>query len=92
MERRVLESPPLAGVVLRYGHLYGPGTGAVVATAPRALHIDAAAWATVLAVERAEPGIYSIADPSPHLNTGKARTKLDWSADCGPPVIPRLTS
>jgi nucleoside-diphosphate-sugar epimerase len=92
LERRVLESPPLAGVVLRYGHLYGPGTGADVATAPPALHIDAAAWATVLAVERAEPGIYNIADPSPQLDTGKARTKLDWSADCGPLVIPGRTS
>lgn len=81
LERRVLESPPLAGVVLRYGHLYGPGTGADAATAPPSLHIDAAAWATALAVERAEPGAYNIADPSAQLDTGKARTKLDWSAD-----------
>jgi nucleoside-diphosphate-sugar epimerase len=81
LERQVLESPPLAGVVLRYGHLYGSGTGAEVATAPPSLHIDAAAWATVLAVERAEPGIYNIADPGTHLDTSKARTKLDWSAD-----------
>jgi nucleoside-diphosphate-sugar epimerase len=78
LERRVLESP-LAGVVLRYGRLYGPGTGAEVAAAP-AVHIDAAAWATVLAVERAEPGIYNIADPGPQLDTGKAQTQLDWSA------------
>ena len=80
LERRVLESPPLAGVVLRYGRLYGPGTGAEVAAAP-SVHIDAAAWATVLAVERAAPGIYNIADPGPQLDTGKAQTKLDWSAD-----------
>jgi nucleoside-diphosphate-sugar epimerase len=26
LERQTLESPPLAGVVLRYGYLYGPGT------------------------------------------------------------------
>jgi hypothetical protein len=31
LERLVLSSPPIAGVVLRYGHLYGPGTGAEVA-------------------------------------------------------------
>jgi nucleoside-diphosphate-sugar epimerase len=80
LERRVLESPPLAGVVLRYGRLYGPGTGAEVAAAP-SVHVDAAAWATVLAVERAAPGIYNIADPGPQLDTGKAQTKLDWSAD-----------
>ena len=81
LERSVLESQPLAGVVLRYGHLYGPTTGADAATAPPSVHIDAATWATVLAVERAEPGIYNIADPSPQLDTGKACTKLDWSAD-----------
>jgi nucleoside-diphosphate-sugar epimerase len=80
LERRVLGSPPLVGVVLRYGRLYGPGTGAEVAAAP-SVHIDAAAWATVLAVERAEPGPYNIADPGPQLDTGKAQTQLDWSAD-----------
>jgi nucleoside-diphosphate-sugar epimerase len=79
LERCVLGSPPLAGVVLRYGRFYGPGTGVEVAAAP-AVHIDAAAWATVLAVERAEPGIYNIADPGPQLDTGRARTTLDWSA------------
>jgi nucleoside-diphosphate-sugar epimerase len=78
LEQRVLESP-LAGVVLRYGRFYGPGTGAEVAAAP-SVHIDAAAWATVLAVERAQPGIYNIADPCSQLDTGKAQTELDWSA------------
>jgi nucleoside-diphosphate-sugar epimerase len=81
LERRVLGSPPLAGVVLRYGHLYGPGTGADSASALPSLHIDAAAWAAVLAIERGEPGIYNIADPGPQLDTAKARAKLDWSAD-----------
>jgi len=80
LERHVLDSPPLAGIVLRYGRFYGPGTGAEVAAAP-SVHIDAAAWATVLAVERAEPGIYNIADPGLQLDTGKAQAKLDWSAD-----------
>jgi nucleoside-diphosphate-sugar epimerase len=79
LERWVLESPPLAGVVLRYGRFYGPGTGAEVAPAP-SVHIDAAAWATVLAVERAEPGLYNIADPGPQVDTGKAQTQLGWSA------------
>lgn len=83
LERRVLGSPPLAGIVLRYGRLYGPGTGADSASAP-SLHVDAAAWAAVLAVERGEPGIYNIADPGPQLDTSKARTQLDWSADWRP--------
>jgi nucleoside-diphosphate-sugar epimerase len=77
----VLESPPLVGVVLRYGRFYGPGTGADVAPGQPSLHVDAAAWATALALERAEPGIYNIAEPGSQLNTDKARTKLDWTAD-----------
>jgi nucleoside-diphosphate-sugar epimerase len=81
LERRVLESPPLAGIVLRYGRFYGPGTGVEVVSAPPSVHIDAAAWATVLAVERGEPGIYNIAEPGPQMDTNKARTKLDWSAE-----------
>jgi nucleoside-diphosphate-sugar epimerase len=80
LERCVLESPPLAGVVLRYGRLYGPGTGADSASAP-SLHVDAAAWAAMLAMERGEPGIYNIAEPGPQLDTHKALTQLDWSAD-----------
>jgi nucleoside-diphosphate-sugar epimerase len=81
LEKRVLESPALAGVVLRYGRLYGPGTGADNASALPSLHVDAAAWAAVLAIERGEPGIYNIADPGPQLDTSKARTQLDWRAD-----------
>ena len=27
LERLILLSPPLAGIVLRYGRIYGPGTG-----------------------------------------------------------------
>lgn len=27
LERQTLDSPPLVGTVLRYGALYGPGTG-----------------------------------------------------------------
>jgi nucleoside-diphosphate-sugar epimerase len=80
LERHVLESPPLAGIALRYGRLYGPGTGADSASALPSLHVDAAAWAAVLAVERGEPGIYNIADPGPQLDTSKARTQLAWSA------------
>jgi nucleoside-diphosphate-sugar epimerase len=43
LERVVLGSPPLEGVVLRYGQLYGPGTGADgVGTYTMPLHVDAA--------------------------------------------------
>ncbi|MGA8259037.1 MAG: NAD-dependent epimerase/dehydratase family protein, partial [Arenicellales bacterium] len=42
LEDRVLNSPPLAGVVLRYGRLYGPGTGVDEPPASLPLHVDAA--------------------------------------------------
>ena len=79
LERLTLLSPPIDGVVLRYGHLYGPGTGTNTADAP-ALHVDAAAWAAVLAIEKARHGIYNIAEPSGFLSTEKARRELGFDA------------
>src|SRR5215469_4594077 len=79
LERLTTSSPPIDGVVLRYGHLYGPGTGTNTAEAP-ALHVDAAAWAAVLAIEKARRGIYNIAEPSGYLSTVKARRELGFDA------------
>jgi nucleoside-diphosphate-sugar epimerase len=77
LEHLTLSSPPLEGVVLRYGHLYGPGTGADRAESP-ALHVDAAATAALLAIEHAHPGIYNIAEPSGYLSTEKAQRELGF--------------
>jgi 2-alkyl-3-oxoalkanoate reductase len=75
-----------AGLALRYGGFYGPGTS--VSSAPDAvmaapvrkrrfpiigdgggyfsyIHVDDAAAATVIAVERGQPGIYNIVDDDP---------------------------
>jgi nucleoside-diphosphate-sugar epimerase len=79
LERLITSSPPIDGVVLRYGHLYGPGTGASTAEAP-ALHVDAAAAAAVLALEKAQRGIYNIAEPSGYLSTEKAQRELGFDA------------
>ena len=79
LERLTLSSPPIDGVVLRYGHLYGPGTGTNTADAP-ALHVDAAAWAAVLAIEKACHGIFNIAEPCGFLSTEKARRELGFDA------------
>jgi 2-alkyl-3-oxoalkanoate reductase len=75
-----------AGLVLRYGGFYGPGTAISLAPdAPMAaplrkrrfpivgdgggvwshVHIDDAAAATAVAVERGEPGIYNVVDDEP---------------------------
>jgi nucleoside-diphosphate-sugar epimerase len=86
MESTVLGTAELAGVVLRYGAFYGPGTSlgrSPTGTHLRAIakrrfpivgdgggvwsfiHVEDAAQATALAVERAAPGVYNIADDEP---------------------------
>jgi len=77
LERLTLASPPIDGVVLRYGHLYGPATGADAAEIP-SLHVDAAASAALLAIKKARRGIYNIAEPSGYLSTDKARRELGF--------------
>jgi nucleoside-diphosphate-sugar epimerase len=77
LERLTVASPPIEGVVLRYGHLYGPGTGTDTAETP-SLYVDAAAAAALLAIEKAWRGIYNIAEPSRYLSTDKARRELGF--------------
>jgi nucleoside-diphosphate-sugar epimerase len=79
LERLTLQSPPLEGVVLRYGRLYGPGTGKDAPSAPPGLHVDAAALAALLAVD-GSPGIYNIAEGTDMVTTDKARRELGWDA------------
>jgi nucleoside-diphosphate-sugar epimerase len=79
LEGWTLNTPPLVGTVLRYGHIYGPGTGTEQADAPR-LHVDAAAHAALLAID-GPPGIFNIAEPDSAIATEKARTVLGWDAD-----------
>ncbi|MDX8511907.1 NAD-dependent epimerase/dehydratase family protein [Mesorhizobium captivum] len=78
LERHVLEAP-MTGIVLRYGHLYGPGTGTETAADP-ALHVDAAAYAALLAVERGSQGAFNVAKPNSHITTDKAANELGWHA------------
>lgn len=78
LEAAVLDSPPLQGTVLRYGQIHGPGTGSDVPRGTIPLHVDAAAWAAVLAAEGARPGVFNIAEPNDHVATDKARAELGW--------------
>jgi nucleoside-diphosphate-sugar epimerase len=80
LERLTVASPAIEGVVLRYGHLYGPNTGAETAAAP-ALHVDAAAYAALLAIDKARQGIYNIAEECAYLSTDKARRELRFDPD-----------
>lgn len=81
LEEWVLHSPPLVGVVLRYGRLYGPGTGIDGPPASLPLHVDAAAHAALLAVETGASGAFNIVEPNRQVATEAARTRLRWSAD-----------
>ena len=81
LEDSVLRSPPMKGTVLRYGQLYGPGTGKDEATGSAPLHVDAAAYAALLAFERGETGIFNIAERNSDVTTEKARSKLAWRDD-----------
>ena len=79
LESQVLAAP-LHGIVLRYGRLYGPGTG--VDSPPRGgpLHVAAAARAAMCALSRGEPGIYNIAEDDGFVDVSKAARLLGWTA------------
>jgi nucleoside-diphosphate-sugar epimerase len=64
LERQTLQ---VGGIILRYGRLYGPGTGKDDAPAELPCHVDVAARAAVTAVERGEPGIVRVLDSEPYL-------------------------
>jgi nucleoside-diphosphate-sugar epimerase len=81
LETLTLNSPPLQGIVLRYGMLYGPGTGKEDRgglSVP--VHVDAAAQAAVLAIEHGSAGIYNVAEDNQHIDSSKARRELRWDA------------
>lgn len=80
LERLTLTSPPLEGVVLRYGWLYGPGTHSDQPSEFAPVHVDAAAHAALLAIDHGA-GAYNIAAPNGYAATEKARAELGWSAD-----------
>jgi 2-alkyl-3-oxoalkanoate reductase len=77
---RAVTSAPLAGLVLRYGGLYGPGSSDALVPMLRRrqvpvigdgggiwsfLHVTDAAGATVAAVQGGAPGIYNVVDDEP---------------------------
>jgi nucleoside-diphosphate-sugar epimerase len=81
LERLTLESPPLEGVVLRYGQLYGPGTWNTAQGGRVPVHVDAAAHAALLALVSPHAGVFNIAEEKGLVSCEKARRLLGWSAD-----------
>ena len=78
LERLVTATAGFDGLVLRYGMFYGPGTGFEAAAAKPAVHIDAAAKAAALAIERGSPGIYNVAENDGAVSISKAARELGW--------------
>jgi nucleoside-diphosphate-sugar epimerase len=79
MESAALNTPGLAGVVLRYGRLWGPGTWAETpAGLASPLHVDAAARAALLAVKRGAAGLYNVAEDDGTVDIAKARRDLGF--------------
>jgi nucleoside-diphosphate-sugar epimerase len=76
LEEQVLESP-LESVILRYGKLYGPGTGFDVPPPEGPVHVDDAAHAALLAVRRGS-GIYNIAEDDGTVSCVRAARDLGW--------------
>ncbi len=79
LEGAVLGSS-MASVILRYGYLYGPGSGHDGPFKDPALHVDAAARAAFLAVDRGS-GVYNVAEPGPYASSDRAHRELGWNPD-----------
>ena len=80
LEQATLNAAPLEGIVLRYGQFYGPGTGVDEPKGSAPLHVDAAAFAALLAIETARPGIYNVAEPNRYVATDRACRELGWDS------------
>jgi nucleoside-diphosphate-sugar epimerase len=79
LEAAVLGTPGLVGTVLRYGRLYGPGTGAERPPHPVCVHVDAAAAAAQLAVELGAHGAFNICEANDEVSPARAIERLGWS-------------
>jgi nucleoside-diphosphate-sugar epimerase len=79
LESAVLQTRGLIGTVLRYGHLYGPGTGADQPADAVRLHVDAAAAAALLAAQSGLPGVFNICEPNEQVSSSRAVELLGWS-------------
>ena len=77
LERAVLQTPGIDGVVLRYGYLYGPDTWYAAPPKPPSVHVDAAAHAAWLAVSHGI-GIYNIAEDDGAVSIARAVRDLGF--------------
>jgi nucleoside-diphosphate-sugar epimerase len=79
MEEVTLNTPGVDGLVLRYGHLWGPGTWTDSPKDPTSLHVEAAAHAALVAITRGAPGVYNIAEDDGTVTIAKAVRELGFN-------------
>jgi nucleoside-diphosphate-sugar epimerase len=77
LEREVLQAQAIAGIVLRYGYLYGPNTWYEAPPKPPSIHVDAAAHAALLAVDKGD-GVYNVAEDDGAVSSEKAVRELGF--------------
>ena len=78
LEDAVTGTPGIEGIVLRYGYLYGPGTWNDTAPPGPVIHVDAAAHAALLAIDKGQPGVYNIAEDGDSVSSEKAKRELGF--------------
>jgi nucleoside-diphosphate-sugar epimerase len=79
LERWILTTPELNGTVLRYGQIYGPGTSNAAPTGTSPVHVEAAAWGALLAVQRRVTGVFNLAEDHAEVSSEKAKRELGWN-------------
>jgi len=77
LEREVLQTSVVAGVVLRYGYFYGPDTWYDAPLKPPSIHVDVAAHAALLAVIKGS-GIYNVAEDGGAVSSAKAKREFGF--------------
>ncbi len=77
LERQILGGP-FVGIVLRYGKLYGPGTGFDKPPKGGPLHVDAAADAARRAMRCERAGVFNVAEEDGTVSSARARSILHW--------------
>lgn len=81
LESTVLRQNDFEGIVLRYGRFYGPGSWSSQPNGTSVVHVDAAAYAAFLAVDRGRAGVYNIADTGGDVSVALAQRELGWNPD-----------
>lgn len=71
----------MEGIILRYGLFYGPYTGFEKPVQKNSVHVDAAAFAGLLAMTHAKRGIYNIAENNGEVSITKALSELKWNPE-----------